>query len=174
MIPFGGYVKMAGFIDESMDTNIQYQPDEFMSKSPLSKIFILSAGVIMNVLTAFLLFSAISYTQGEYLPSEKPIISELIQGMPAEQAGFKVGDKIIRINNNQIDTWGDLTNIIHSRPNSPINISILRGAEELEFSLKTGSTPIINNGEIDTIGVVGIRPEFSHSNISLYLILVGL
>ena len=59
MIPFGGYVKMAGFIDESMDTNIQYQPDEFMSKSPLSKIFILSAGVIMNVLTAFLLFSAI-------------------------------------------------------------------------------------------------------------------
>ena len=59
MIPFGGYVKMAGFIDESMDTNIQYQPDEFMSKSPLSKIFILSARVIMNVLTAFLLFSAI-------------------------------------------------------------------------------------------------------------------
>ncbi len=168
MIPFGGYVKMAGFIDESMDTNIQYQPDEFMSKSPLSKIFILSAGVIMNVLTAFLLFSAISYTQGEYLPSEKPIISELIQGMPAEQAGFKAGDKIIRINNNHIDTWSDLTNIIHSRPNSPINISILRGAEELEFSLKTGSTPIINNGEIDTIGVVGIRPEFSHSNISLF------
>ena len=42
IIPFGGYVKMAGFIDESMDTDIQYEPDEFMSKSALSKIFILS------------------------------------------------------------------------------------------------------------------------------------
>ena len=102
MIPFG-YVKMAGFIDESMDTNIQYQPDEFMSKSPLSKIFILSAGN-NECPNSLLLFSAISYTQGStfHLKNQLLIIDS---GMPAEQAGFKVGDKIIRINNNHIDTW---------------------------------------------------------------------
>tara|TARA_B100001996_G_scaffold381523_1_gene371128 strand:+ start:769 stop:1938 length:1170 start_codon:yes stop_codon:yes gene_type:complete len=168
IIPFGGYVKMAGFIDESMDTNIQYEPNEFMSKSALSKIFILSAGVLMNVLTAFLIFSGISYVQGESKPSERPIISELIKDLPAEKAGFKPGDKIIKINDVSINTWIDLTNIIHSKPNTPVNISILRGVEELVFSLKTSSTPIINNGEIDSIGVIGIKPEFIHSDISFF------
>ncbi|MBH90539.1 MAG: RIP metalloprotease RseP [Candidatus Marinimicrobia bacterium] len=166
IIPFGGYVKMAGFIDESMDTNIQYEANEFMSKTAPSKIFILSAGVLMNILTAFLIFSGISYVQGEFTPSEKPIIYELIKDMPAKNAGLKSGDKIIRINDNSINTWKDLTNIIHSRPNSSINVSILRGEKELEFLLKTSSTPIINNGEIDSIGVIGIRPEFLHSDIS--------
>tara|TARA_A100001011_G_scaffold156434_1_gene164924 strand:+ start:3502 stop:4671 length:1170 start_codon:yes stop_codon:yes gene_type:complete len=166
IIPFGGYVKMAGFIDESMDTDIQYEPDEFMSKSALSKIFILSGGVLMNILTAFIIFSGISFIQGKFSPSEEPIISELIKDMPAEDAGFKSGDKIIRINDNLINTWEDLTNIIHSRPNSSINVSVLRGSEELDFLLKTTSTPIINNGEIDSIGVIGIRPEFLHSDIS--------
>ena len=55
LFPLGGYVKMAGIIDESMDTSITSAPDEFMSKSILSQIFVMSAGVIMNVLFAFFL-----------------------------------------------------------------------------------------------------------------------
>ena len=50
LIPLGGYVKMAGIIDESMDTTITHSPDEFMSKSFLSQVFVMSAGVIMNVI----------------------------------------------------------------------------------------------------------------------------
>jgi regulator of sigma E protease len=46
LIPLGGYVKMAGIIDESMDTNITSAPDEFMSKSFLSQVFVMSAGDI--------------------------------------------------------------------------------------------------------------------------------
>ena len=57
----GGYVKMAGIIDESMDTNIQYEEDELMSKPLWAKIWVLSAGVIMNTILAFFIFTFVGY-----------------------------------------------------------------------------------------------------------------
>ena len=57
LLPLGGYVKMAGMIDESMDTNINYKNDEFQSKTLFQKIWVLSAGVIMNTLLAVIVFS---------------------------------------------------------------------------------------------------------------------
>ena len=48
LFPLGGFVKVAGIIDESMETNFSGAPDEFRSKSTLGKIWIMSAGVIMN------------------------------------------------------------------------------------------------------------------------------
>ena len=59
LIPLGGYVKMAGSLDESLDAEVTGAPDEFSSKSVLQKIWILSAGVIMNIFTAFILFTGI-------------------------------------------------------------------------------------------------------------------
>ena len=59
LLPLGGYVKMAGIIDESMDTNIQYKDDELMSKPLWAKIWVLSAGVIMNTILAFFIFKLI-------------------------------------------------------------------------------------------------------------------
>ena len=56
LFPLGGYVKLAGVIDESMDTEFTGAPDEFRSKNTLEKIWIMSAGVIMNFLLAILLF----------------------------------------------------------------------------------------------------------------------
>ena len=64
LLPFGGYVKMAGIIDESMDTEISYKDDEFMSKPLWAKLWVLSAGVIMNTLLAFFIFTAIGFYQG--------------------------------------------------------------------------------------------------------------
>ena len=64
LLPLGGYVKMAGAIDESLDTVVTNSPDEFMSKSVLQKIWILSAGVLMNIFTAFIIFSLLTFSQG--------------------------------------------------------------------------------------------------------------
>ena len=57
LLPLGGYVNMAGMIDESMDTKISYEENEFMSKPLWAKVWILSAGVIMNTILAFIIFS---------------------------------------------------------------------------------------------------------------------
>ena len=58
LLPLGGYVKMAGMIDESMDTKITYEENEFMSKPLWAKIWILSAGVIMNTVFSFSIFAS--------------------------------------------------------------------------------------------------------------------
>jgi Predicted membrane-associated Zn-dependent proteases 1 len=68
LFPIGGYVKIAGMIDESLDKSFLETPPqeyEFRSKGTLTKLFVISAGVIMNFILAVLLFSIISYSEGK-------------------------------------------------------------------------------------------------------------
>ena len=160
LIPLGGYVKMAGSLDESLDTVITNAPDEFMSKSVLQKIWILSAGVLMNVFTAFIIFTGITYYQGILDSSNEPIINELIIKNPAEIAGLKKGDEVYSINGERIYKWTDLQKIIGPLPNTQINIKVLRDGDIMDFSLKTSFHVIPGDDALDTLGMIGIRPEY--------------
>ena len=167
LLPIGGYVKMAGMLDESLDSNVQYKDDEFIVKSYWEKIWILSAGVLMNVFLAFIIFATIGYYQGKSEVLNEPIISELKEGMPAEVAGMLPGDEIKFINDKSVSTWDDLTSIIHSLPDEEISMVIKRGAELIDYDLKTMSSPFPNGSKIDTIGLIGISPVILYSDISL-------
>ena len=168
LIPLGGYVKMAGVIDESLDTVITNSPDEFMSKSVIQKIWILSAGVLMNVFIAFILFSGISYVQGKPEVIDKgAIIGEVVSGNSADKAGLKSGDEIISINNQSINKWIDLQTVLRPIPNTPIDVNIIRDGKELNFSFTTSSNFIPNENGIDTIGVIGIVPVTIYQPITL-------
>ena len=168
LIPLGGYVKMAGVIDESLDTVITNSPDEFTSKSVIQKIWILSAGVLMNVLIAFILFSGISYVQGKPEVIDKgAIIGEVVSGNSADKAGLKSGDEIISINNQSINKWIDLQTVLRPIPNTPIDVNIIRDGKELNFSFTTSSNFIPNQNGIDTIGVIGIVPVTIYQPITL-------
>ena len=168
LIPLGGYVKMAGVIDESLDTVITNSPDEFMSKSVIQKIWILSAGVLMNVLIAFILFSGISYVQGKPEVIDKgAIIGEVVSGNSADKAGLRSGDEIISINNQSINKWIDLQTVLRPIPNTPIDVNIIRDGKELNFSFTTSSNFIPNENGIDTIGVIGIVPVTIYQPITL-------
>ena len=166
LIPLGGYVKMAGALDENLDTVITNAPDEFMSKSTPQKIWILSAGVLMNIFTAFILFTGITYYQGIIESSNEPIINELIVDKPAEKAGLEKGDEVFSINSERVYKWSDLSKIINSLPDSQIEMQILRDGEMLDFSLGTTHYLIPGDNGIDTIGVIGIRPEYYYSSVN--------
>ena len=159
---------MAGMIDESLDTDIQHKDHEFMSKSLLEKIWILSAGVIMNTLLALVIFSSIVYDQGKAEVSSKPIIATLQEGMPAKLSGLLKNDKIIQIDETPIDTWEDLSIAIQSRPNSEIKLKIMRDNQLLSFSVITSERQIQSKNGIDTIGLIGIAPEVLYSDISFF------
>ncbi len=73
LLPLGGYVKMAGMIDENMDHQINYEKDEFMSQPLWGKVWILSAGVIMNTILAFIIFASLGYHQGTADIVDEPI-----------------------------------------------------------------------------------------------------
>ncbi len=107
-IPFGGYVKMTGVIDESLDTStLTGAPYEFASKKWWQKVLILIGGVTMNVILAWIIFSGLLHFEGE------PIIPSTTIGYIAEEgisakAGLKIGDKILQVNNTPVNTWNDL------------------------------------------------------------------
>ena len=147
IIPLGGYVKMAGTIDESLDDNIKHTDDELMSKTPLQQIWVMSAGVIMNVLLAFVLFSGIAKYMGIPELSDEPVIAQLVPEMPAEAAGLQVGDRILALDNDTVEKWSDISKTIHAIPNTPILIKIRRGTLEFDISMTTSSSSLISCGK---------------------------
>ena len=113
--PIGGYVKIAGMIDESMDKKIlttEPQPWEYRSKPVLQRMFIITAGVVMNLILAFLVFYALSIFKGKTL-TETTTVGYISPGSVAESAGFKIGDKILSINSEKVQYWDDLQTLIY-------------------------------------------------------------
>ncbi|MCM1290400.1 MAG: RIP metalloprotease RseP [Prevotella sp.] len=109
-IPLGGYCKIAGMIDESMDTEQMKLPPkkwEFRSKPAWQRLLIMIAGVLFNFLTAILIYAGIVYATGEkYVP-----VSEAKNGMifsgEARKAGFHNGDIPLRADGETLDEPGE-------------------------------------------------------------------
>ncbi len=173
LIPLGGYVKMAGLIDESLDSEIEHKPYELMSKPRLAQAWVMSAGVIMNVLLALVIYTGIAYNQGDPVVSNEPIIAQILEGQPAEVAGMQVGDRIIEINGEPIKTWQDLAEIIHSIPNTPINLHFERDSILMKKDLVTSFQPALIDGKIDTLGAIGIAAEVTFKPINIFQAFAG-
>jgi regulator of sigma E protease len=122
----------------------------------------------MNTLLAFLIFASISYYKGKSEVLNQPIIATLQDDMPAKISGLKTGDKILKVNDINVETWDNLTSIIHGIPNSEISLLVERREEKIKFKLKTSSTAMPINGKIDTIGLIGISPEIIYSDITIF------
>jgi len=104
-LPLGGYVKIAGMIDESLDTKQLAQPPqpwEFRSQSAWKRLFIMLGGVLMNVILAFLLFWLILFKWGEaYIPAENAKYGFTYHSV-AHQIGLQEGDKVLKVNDFEI------------------------------------------------------------------------
>ncbi|MCX6200287.1 MAG: RIP metalloprotease RseP [Bacteroidetes bacterium] len=96
--PLGGYVKIAGMIDESMDETFlasEPKPDEYRSKKNYQKLIIMLGGIIMNLILGWLIYSQLSFWQGEaYLPAENAKYGISCDSV-AMYAGFRDGDVIL-------------------------------------------------------------------------------
>ena len=165
IIPLGGYVKMAGMIDESMDGTIKNKPYELMSKPVWAQIWVMSAGVIMNILLAFIIFTGVVWNQGVPSPKDDPVIHSLINDMPAKDMGLLPGDRILAVDDVQISTWTELSTTIHAMPNTPITLTYQRDDVEYKQSITTSFQVQPINGRLDTLGAIGIAPEFTYKPI---------
>lgn len=159
-IPLGGYVKMSGMIDESLDgeKGITGAPWEFMSKPTWAKIFVVSAGVIMNFILAFVLYTGVTMSRGVG-ETDQAIVGSLSPGYPAEELGIQVGDQILEIEGMSITSWIECVNLIHERPEEPTRIKILRGEETLALEVTPRRSQLPVDGELIEVGLIGIGPE---------------
>jgi regulator of sigma E protease len=167
LFPLGGYVKVAGIIDESMDTKSTGAHDEFRSKNMWQKIWIMSAGVIMNFLLAIAIFTHLTYHNGIDEPDSRAIVGKVYPEYPAEKLGLKENDEILSINDIEVSDWNEMTREIHSRPNEEIHIKWMREGIIFNGSTFTTSNPQLLNDEIIDQGMIGIMPVLHHQDATL-------
>ncbi len=108
--PIGGYVKVAGMIDESMDKNFiekEPMPYEYRAKPVWQRMIVITAGVIMNFLLAFLIFYALTLIKGKNLTATTTI-GYISKNTAAASSDLKPGDKILSINSAPVNSWEDV------------------------------------------------------------------
>ena len=158
LLPLGGYVKMKGILDESMDSDFKGADDELESKNALQKIWVMSAGVIMNLILTFFIFILIGNIQGiNIVESNDTVIDNVVAEQSADLAGIIAGDKILSIDNIEVETWSDAVTNISQHPNETILIVVEREGEILSLETSLGSRPNVATGRVDQqVGTLGV------------------
>jgi regulator of sigma E protease len=154
-IPFGGYVKISGMIDESMDKeqmNKPPQPYEFRSKPAWQRLIIMLGGVTVNVLLAFTIFIMIMWVWGDrYIP-----ISHLRYGLYADSLGRKMGmqdgDNIIAVGGKPVERWGQVGSEMIM--NEAKTVTVLRDGKDVELNVPAGVIGQLNRNRLTGMTIV--------------------
>lgn len=167
-IPFGGYVKISGMIDESMDKEqlkLPAQPWEFRSKPAWQRLIIMLGGVTVNVILAIVIFIMIMWVWGEkYLPPQN-LKYGIVADSLGKAVGLKDGDLILKVGDKEIrDAIRVPGEVILSE--SKI-LTVQREGKEIQLTLPDGFTKLLNKNKGDNfvdIRIPFIAGEFSKNS----------
>jgi len=110
-LPLGGYVKIAGMIDESMDTEQMAgppQPWEFRSKPAWQRLIVMLGGIFVNIILGILIFWVLTIKYGEtYIPNES-LKYGIVPGSIGENIGLRPGDQVTAVNGQKVERFEDL------------------------------------------------------------------
>lgn len=112
-IPLGGFVKISGMVDESMDTAqlaSEPQPWEFRAKPAWQRLIVMLGGIIVNVITGIIIFVTLVYSNGEtYFSRDQVIENGIVAYEYGEAIGLKTGDKVLDVNGQTYQSIGELS-----------------------------------------------------------------
>ncbi len=115
-LPLGGYVKIAGMIDESMDKEQMAQPPqpwEFRTKPAWQRLIIMLGGVIVNFILAFVIYIGMAFYYGDlYLNNSELKDGIAVTSQVGEELGFKTGDKILEVDGEKVVKFNEIQNKI--------------------------------------------------------------
>ena len=135
-LPLGGYVKIAGMIDESMDVEQMKQPVqewEFRAKPAWQRLLIMLGGVLVNVLLAFVIYIGILYTWGEtYLPAKNVTYGVVCDAVFTDM-GMQKGDQVVALDHREVVRFNDI--IPEMLLNRPQTMQVLRNGEEVSLKI---------------------------------------
>lgn len=136
--PLGGYVKISGMIDESMDTDYleeEPKPYEFRSKPVWQRIIVITAGVIFNMLLAVMIYAGLAWTAGD-VKVELDSVGGLYvaEGSVAEEIGFRNGDRIVGVNGERVPYLQDLVSP-SQMTRDKVEFTVIREGREVTVAL---------------------------------------
>lgn len=149
--PLGGYVKIAGMVDESMDKEqlkAPAEPWEFRSKPAWQRLIVMMGGIIVNVVVGVLIFIGLVYFMGDQFILNNYVNNNGgVQALElAEQLGIKTGDKIIKINGKEFEYFDDVSkpDMLLSQNSS---YTVLRGNQQVEIQIPANFIENFNRKE---------------------------
>ena len=172
-LPLGGYVKIAGMVDESLDKEqlkSEPEPWEFRSKPAWQRLIVMIGGVVVNVILCIVIISGLTFSQGEtYVPTS--VINErggIYVSPEAQKWGLKTGDQIIALNGEKVDNLmgsfmspefltNDKKEVTVIRNNETVNVSLPANIEN-SFSMSSELPLIAPRYQFDVKRVVGGSP----------------
>ena len=154
LVPLGGYVKVAGYVDESLDVELTGAPDELNSKNRLQQIWFMSAGVLMNILLAIVFFTGITLHTGLAEVTDEPVIMD-VTPVFLLRSRYVSGDRILTVEGKPINKWTDLTTIVHASPDQEITVTWEHNQQKLTAVLKTRTGPIPDGYGMKEVGLIG-------------------
>ena len=162
-VPFGGYVKISGMVDESMDKEQLKKPAEpweFRSKPAWQRLIIMIGGVFVNIVLAIVLFIMIMYVWGEeYLPA-KNLTYGVYADTLATQMGIKDGDKIVSIDGKPLDNFGAIGAEIILGEATQLQVN--RNGENINLAIPDNFIKKLNKNKLE--GFLDVRvPTFVYS-----------
>lgn len=173
-LPFGGYVKIAGMVDESMDTEQlkkAAEPWEFRSKPAWQRLIIMIGGVTVNFFLAWLIYSCLSFFSGEKFHDNSKFENGIAVSEEGKKIGLQSGDKILKIDGKTADRYEtSVVNMLFAN-----EATVLRNGKEVTFPInEDGVAEILKSNEAKTyftqrfpIVVDSILPNSAAKNAGL-------
>ena len=133
-LPLGGYVKIAGMIDESMDTEQlkgEPQPWEFRSKPAWQRLIVMMGGIIVNIILGIFIFWMLTFKYGETYVDNTQLVNGIVPGVIGKQIGLQAGDRITEVDGQPIVRFEDLLGSKVLMGNT--TLTVVRGGETLSI-----------------------------------------
>jgi regulator of sigma E protease len=161
--PMGGYVQIAGMVDETQDANDlpeEPQPWEFRSKKAWQRLIIMVGGVTVNFVLGVLIFSMLLFIYGkEYIPV-KNVQNGVYADSIAQYVGFKTGDNIISVGGKPFEKFNSRSIIRDIVINNATSAEIVRDGKTQTIQFNEGSIAALSNQKVKGIDFVVPRVPF--------------
>lgn len=165
--PLGGYCKISGMVDESLDKDsVKGEPWEFQSKPVYARFLVIFAGPLMNYVLAVVVFTVVVFFEGMAISLNTPVIGEVYPDYPAAKAGVLAGDRILSVNNINVETWDQINKAYDGKVGVQVDLKIQRGEETIDLNMT--SIPDETMGENSTRGIIGIFPEYEIKKFGIF------
>jgi regulator of sigma E protease len=149
LLPLGGYVKIAGMVDESFDTEFadkEPQPYEFRARPVHQKVIVITAGVLMNLLLALFVFWGSNFFHGKEV-TKTTTIAYVASNSVADSLGFQTNDKILSINGKTVNDWEDVrSEILITTLGENLNVKIDRNGQIETLHIPRAKVPDSKDG----------------------------